>query len=264
MTSSQTHTPRLDDLTARFDTLCQSGDHDAAVALLENATRPVGDDPQSRLLAAHAAVMLARYCMGHARYEAGLAAADRAAELSHGAQPLAAQAELWQALLRETLGQELHAERVAALAEQLVAAGCWDDAYQAHSALALCAGDDIASCRRHTAIAIGCAESAGNYVITTRALQHLAHQEVLHGSPRLALRNIEQALYRAQSVLLNGARLSEAQCLETAGDAHLALKDLEQAAAQYSDAVRRFTRLDQHQRARRVQEKLDSLSGKPT
>lgn len=207
--------------------------------------------------------MLARYCLEIGRHEAGFAAADRAAELSQGTLPATAQAALLQELLRAALGQELRPELVAALAEQLVAAGCWEDAYLAHDTLARGSGDDIARCRRHTANAIGCAESSGNFVLTTAALQHLAEQEVLHGSPRLALRNIEQALYRAQAVLLNGARLWEARCLETAGDAHRALQDWEQAAAQYSDAIRRFTKLNQHSSASQAQQKLDTLNGEP-
>jgi tetratricopeptide (TPR) repeat protein len=262
LTPDRTNAQRLDELMAHFEALRTSGDQDAAMALLERASQPADDGSSSSgPVEAHAAIALARYCMEMGRYDAGLRAAGRAVDLSQRAPPPAAsQAVLLQELLRDHAGQTLRTDRILAIADHLVESGSWGDAHLAHDTLARCAGDDIIRCRRHTAIAIGCAEAAGNYVLSSAALQRLAQQEVAHGDPKLALRNIEQALYRAQSVLLNGARLCEAHCLETAGDAHLALQERDQAIAQYKDAASRFTRLSCSSHASRVQAKLDALT----
>jgi len=138
----------------------------------------------------------------------------------------------------------------------------WEDAMNAYLFLA---GDvqtrgDTRSERQWLAAALGCAEATGSVIYAPRILRRLALIDLADGNADGAGVLASRALARLDPARLLAARLAEAECLETLGDAWAARGDLEQAASCWRDASERLDRLDRGKAAEALRAKVATVS----
>ena len=81
------------------------------------------------------------------------------------------------------------------------------------------------------------------------------------GDPERALVCIDQAIFRSKRVRGINARLIEAKCLETAGEAWLALGHPDNAIAHFRGAAVRFENAAQPTAVERVKQSILDLGG---
>jgi tetratricopeptide (TPR) repeat protein len=178
------------------------------------------------------------------------AAADRALELldtTAEAGELRAQA----VLLRASSDDDRivpDAPLLAWAGDVLAGAALWQDAMRAYFLLAreAEARDDPGAERRWLSSALGAAEAGGSVIYAPNLLRRLALLELRRGHAQRAGELASRAFERLRQVPSLNARLAEAECLETMGDAWAALGDRGQALHCWRDAMERQRRLERH------------------
>jgi tetratricopeptide (TPR) repeat protein len=213
--------------------------------------------------AAEAALEEARERLSQGDLGTARDAADRASQLLDaipGVDELKAQAVLVRASADENYFPD--GPRLAWAGDVLAGAALWRDALSAYFLLAREAGArrDSAAERRWLSFALGAAQAGGSVIYAPNLLRRLALVELREGNAQRAGELATLALERLKGVPALNARLSEAECLETMGDAWAELGDHSKAITCWRDAMERQESLERPRLAEEIRAKIERAS----
>jgi tetratricopeptide (TPR) repeat protein len=235
--------------------------HDGFAARPDEDARPMMADRE----AAEAGLAEAQRCMDRGDEPSARAAAEHAARLLNGGDgdgldDLRARSVLLRAAADEDGIPD--APRLAWAGDVLAGQALWKDAMSAYFMLARDAKDrgDAKSERRWLAFSLGSADAGGSMIYAPNILRRLALVELREGNAERAGELANLALERLKGVPSLNARLSEAECLETMGDAWADLGDREHAVTCWRDAMERQEFMERQPAVEALRAKIDGAS----